>query len=322
MTNTETLREPHALLFPGQGSQAHGMGRNLAEAHTEAMELWKKAEKLSQLPLRALYWDNEDETIMADTRNLQPAITVMNLALWQHCAPHVHPVCCAGHSLGEFSALAACGALGMDDTLELVALRGRLMAEADPEHIGAMVAILRLPFEEVDTAVKEVAERTGKMIRVANRNTPGQFAVSGHREAVEDLVEHLKPNRAKAIPLAVSGAFHTPLMAEAAAEFSKQLDKLEWKTPKFSLYSNVTGDKVDEAEKIHSLVRRQMTSSVLWIDTVQNQWKSGVRCWLEMGPKGVLTRMVRPILSANNVPDAGYTTIHVANLEAATQLFS
>ncbi len=308
---------PTAILFPGQGSQSRGMGRMLAEASPDAMLLWKNAEAVSGLPLREIYWDSGDDALMADTRNLQPAITVVNLALWFHTRDRLAPLCAAGHSLGEFSALASAGVLPPETVLELVALRGRLMADADPDGVGTMYAVLRLSLDDVEAMAKAVCERTGKLVRVANRNTPSQYAVSGHREAVEELVEAARAVKAKAVPLAVSGAFHTPLMAEASAEFSKILDKQDWRDARFPVYCNVSGEPLAEAEKIHAAIRRQMTSSVLWVDTITNQWNDGVRRWLEFGPQGVLTRMVRPILTASNVPDTGYSTEHIPNLDAA-----
>ena len=308
---------PTAILFPGQGSQANGMGRRLAEASPDVMHLWKKAEAASGLPLRAIYWESGDENLMAETRSLQPAITVVNLALWFYVCGRFDPVCAAGHSLGEFSALGAAGVLDVDRLIEIVALRGRLMAEADPDHVGTMYAVLRLGLDEVEAVAKDVCDRTGKLVRVANRNTPGQFAVSGHREAVEELVEEVRNRKGKAIPLAVSGAFHTPLMAEASAEFAKELDRQDWHDARFPVYCNVNGEALIEGEKIHAAVRRQMTSSVFWVDTVGNQWNAGVRRWVEFGPKGVLTRMVCPILTACNAPDGAYTTEHIPNLDAA-----
>ncbi len=307
-----------AILFPGQGSQASGMGRRLAEASADIMNLWKKAESISGLPLREIYWESDDATLMAETRNLQPAITVVNLALWESVSNRLSPACTAGHSLGEFSALAAAGVLSTDKVLELVTLRGRLMADVDPEHIGTMCAMIRLSQEQVETVAKEVSESTGKLVRVANKNTPLQFVLSGHREAVEAAAERLKAEnpRVKGFPLAVSGAFHTPMMAEAAAEFSKLLDKQDWHDAAFPIYSNISGEPLSDAEAIHSAMRRQMTSSVCWVDTISNQWRDGVRRWVEFGPQGVLTRMVRPILVAADVADGSYTTVHIPNKDA------
>jgi [acyl-carrier-protein] S-malonyltransferase len=294
------------------------MGRRLAEASSDIMNLWKKAEQISGLPLREIYWESNDDMLMAETRNLQPAITVVNLALWMGVSDRLSPMCAAGHSLGEFSALAAARVLASDKVLELVALRGRLMSEVDPEHIGTMCAMIRLSQDQVESAAKRVAESTGKLVRVANKNTPLQFVLSGHREAVEAAAELLKTEnpRAKGYPLAVSGAFHTPMMAEASAEFSKLLDRQDWHDADFPIYSNINGEPLRQAEALHSAMRRQMTSSVCWVDTITNQWKHGVRRWVEFGPQGVLTRMVRPILVAANVADGSYSTVHIPNKDA------
>ena len=313
-----TSHTPTAILFPGQGAQMRGMGRKLADEFPDAMNLWKRAEAASGLPLRSLYWDSEDDTLMADTRSLQPAVTAVNLGLWLRCASQVEPTCAAGHSLGEFSALAAAGVLAPEKVLELVALRGRLMAEADPDATGAMYVVLRLALDEVEDMVKSVSERTGKLVRVANRNTPLQFAISGYRQAVEEVAEEARARKARAIPLAVSGAFHTSLMAEASAEFSKILDKQDWHSARFPVYCNVTGEAVRDAGKIQAVVKRQMTSSVCWIDVITNQWTAGVRRWLEFGPQGVLTRMVRPILGARDIEDTTYTAEHIPDTDAAS----
>ncbi len=210
-----------AILFPGQGSQASGMGRRLAEADNDIMALWKTAERISGIPLREIYWESNDNVLMADTRNLQPAITVVNFALWMSVMKKLEPACAAGHSLGEFSALAAAGVLSFERIIELVSLRGRLMADVDPEKVGIMYAMIRLTQGQVEAVVKEVSEKTGKLVRIANKNTPLQFVISGHRDAVEEAVEKLRNEypRAKGIPLAVSGAFHTSMMAQASAEF-------------------------------------------------------------------------------------------------------
>ena len=308
-----------AILFPGQGSQKNGMGQLLAEKSKDSMDLWKKAEKYSSLPLREIYWESNDDALMADTKNSQPAITVVNLSLWAFVAPSVIPYASAGHSLGEFSALAAAKVLDFDKVIEAVSLRGQLMSEADPERIGSMYAILRLNTEQVEGLCKEACDATGKLVKIANRNTPGQFSVSGHKEALEDLVERAQAIGGKCIPLAVSGAFHTPLMAEASAEFSKFLDKLEWKNAKFPIYCNVNGEALEDATKLYATLRKQMTSSVHWIETINNQWDAGIRKWFEFGPQGILTRMMRQIQTVSDAADDAYQTIHIPNLAAAEE---
>ncbi len=306
-----------AILFPGQGSQASGMGRRLAEADNDIMALWKTAERISGIPLREIYWESNDNVLMADTRNLQPAITVVNFALWMSVMKKLEPACAAGHSLGEFSALAAAGVLSFERIIELVSLRGRLMADVDPEKVGIMYAMIRLTQGQVEAVVKEVSEKTGKLVRIANKNTPLQFVISGHRDAVEEAVEKLRNEypRAKGIPLAVSGAFHTSMMAQASAEFSRYIDKLEWHDARFPVYMNINGEPLRDAEQLRVAVRRQMTSMVCWIDVISNQWRDGVRRWVEFGPQGVLTRMVRPILAAQNVEDGTFSTVHIPNID-------
>ncbi len=312
------MTQPTAILFPGQGSQESGMGRDLAESSREAMDLWKLAERASGLELRAIYWEGGDAA-MADTRALQPALTVVNLNLWRVLAGKVSPAATAGHSLGEYSSLAAAGVLRAETALELVSLRGRLMAEADPEGRGTMAAILKLALPDAEAAVAEVAASTGEMIGIANYNTPGQYVASGTKAAIAALQDAVKARKGRALPLPVSGAFHSPLMEEAAAEMGKALEKTSWSPAKFAVYPNVTGTATTDHRELKTLLLRQMTSSVRWIDTISSQYADGVRRFVECGPKGVLSKMVKPILDAR--PDApspdSYAVTAVGNLEQA-----
>ena len=309
-----------AILFPGQGSQEVGMGRDVAEHLSEAMDLWKKAERSSGLPLREVYWESGDEALMADTRHLQPALTVVNLSLWMALAPRLHPACAAGHSLGESSALAAAGVLDTESVLELVCLRGRLMAEADPDGRGGMAAVLKMPRAAVEDVARSVAAETGEVLIVANYNTPAQFVLSGSKAAVEAALPLIKERKGRGMPLAVSGAFHSPLMAPAAAEMNKMLSRLTWRKPQFAVYSNVTGTAVTDGESLRELAGRQMISSVLWIDLITNQYRDAVRHWIELGPKGVLSRMVKPIV--DDIPNADAVRIDSLASFEATQAFA
>ena len=310
------MSDSTALLFPGQGSQEPGMGRDIAEADREAMELWKKAERISGLPLREIYWEG-DEAAMADTKALQPALTVVNLSLWNRLSRRFKPICTAGHSLGEYSSLAAAGVLPVDTVLELVALRGKLMAEADPEGKGTMAAVLKLSLADAEQAVASVREASGEMLLIANYNTPGQFVASGTRAAIAALQDAVKALKGRALPLPVSGAFHSPLMDEAAKELGKALNKASWSKARFPVYANVTGEAATEADALKSLLLRQMTSSVRWTDTMANQWQAGARTFVECGPKGVLGKMVKPNLDSLPQPPApeDYSTRAVGTLE-------
>ncbi len=290
------------LLFPGQGSQLPGMGRDVAEAMPDAMALWKRAEHISGLPLREIFWDG-DEQAMSDTRALQPALTVMNLSLWNALAGRVHPCGTAGHSLGEFCSLAAASVLSPDTVLELTALRGRLMAEADPEGKGAMAAILKLDQSAVEALVDEASASTGELLRIANYNTPGQFVVSGIKAAVAEAGRLAKERKGRAVELKVSGAFHSPMMAEANRELAPLLRKAVWNRPKFPVYCNAHGLALSDGESIREAVLVQMTSSVQWIDTLRHQYTDGARHWLEIGPKAVLGKMVGQCLSGLADPD-------------------
>jgi len=303
-----------SVVFPGQGSQEPGMGRDLAEHSSEAMDLWKKAERLSGLPLREIYWDG-DETAMAVTRNLQPALTVVNMNLWCFLAEKLSPAAAAGHSLGEFAALFAARVLPMDSVLELVCLRGRLMDEATNQD-GRMAAILKLDQARVEELVAAAASLTGQEIRIANFNTPGQFVISGHAQAVDHVCAGVKPLKGRALVLPVSNAFHSPYMREAGDELAKFMDKLDWRDPQIPVYLNVTARPEPDGQVLKETVKQQMTSSVYWTQTIENQYASGMRSFLELGPKGALSRMITQILKDRD----GVETLSVSTLEHAASL--
>ena len=305
-----------AVIFPGQGSQEPNMGRDLAESSPEAMELWKKAERISGVSLREIYWDG-DATAMAETRYLQPALTVVNVSFWAHLASKLSPLGVAGHSLGEFSALAASQVLPVDDILELVCLRGRLMSEADPEGRGKMAAVLKLTQEQSEDVVARVREQSGKELLIANYNSPAQFVLSGDAQAVDAAGPAVKELGGRLIPLPVSGAFHSPLMAEAASELAGVMKKLSWNKAKYPVFLNVTGRPESDADVLRDTLCRQMTSSVQWIETIRSQWAAGARNWIEVGPKTVLAKLLSFILKDQ---EEGWTGTSIGSLEGAGKL--
>lgn len=285
-----------AVIFPGQGSQEKGMGRAVAEAYSESMDLWKRAEKAAGAPLREIFWDGGDEE-MARTRFLQPAMTATTLSLWVAGHDRLRPDCVAGHSLGEFAALAAAKVLEIPDVLELTALRGRLMDEAGAGQGGKMAAVLKLAREQVMEIVDLIRAQAGGELRMANENSPSQFVISGAADLVHRACDLVKEYKGRAVPLAVSGAFHSAMMREPAREFAAVLARMDFRPPKVPVYFNVTARTVADPDRIRVLLGDQMTSSVLWTQIVQAQWLDGVRTWLELGPKGVLSRLVEAILA-------------------------
>lgn len=287
-----------AILFSGQGSEEKGMGRELAEKDPEAMSLWKDAEKASGLPLREIYWDG-DENAMRDTRALQPALTAANFNLWRAFEKKADlvPAATAGHSLGEYCALAAARVLSPKDAIEITALRGRLMSEADPERKGAMAAIVKLEDSVVMDIVKSVGAESGELIVAANFNTPTQTVVSGSREAVKLACQKARELKGRGVELTVSGAFHSPMLEEANRELQKTLDKTEWRNPRFPVYSNVGAKPVTTAEEAKKSVWRQMISPVFWVNLIRNLYLAGIRWWMEISPRAVLGKMVGPSLA-------------------------
>ncbi|WP_022662212.1 ACP S-malonyltransferase [Paucidesulfovibrio longus] len=305
-----------AILFPGQGSQEKGMGRDLAEDRTWALDLWRLAERESGLPLREIYWDGEAED-MADTRALQPALTVVNLNLWMLLRERFSgadlPLAAAGHSLGEFSALVAAGVLDAEEAVKAVTLRGRFMADCGGEDHG-MAAILKLDRETVEDIVDKARQEADELLLVANYNSPAQFVISGQSGALAAAGALVKERKGRAVPLAVSGAFHSPLIQEAADEFGAFLKSLDWRKPEFPVYLNVTGGAESDPAEIARTMQRQMTSSVRWIETMQNLWNAGARRFVEVGPKGVLAKLAGQNLKGRE----GLVAENIANMEQAT----
>jgi len=296
---------PTALLFPGQGSQELNMGRDVAEAQSAAMDLWILAEKHSGLKLREIYWGDEGATPapeMADTRALQPALTVVNVSLWLAAKPKAESlniVGAAGHSLGEFAALCAAGVLGVEDVVKAVCERGKLMANAGKAGHG-MAAVVKLPLSVVEPLVDRAAKTSGAFLRIANHNSPAQFVLSGEKPALEAAAALVKEAKGRAIPLAVSGAFHSPLMSEPANAFATVLDDLRWQPAVFPVFANVTGQPERDPGVLKAMLTAQMTSSVLWTTTMQSLYAAGARRFIELGPKNVLSKLVSPNLEGKD----------------------
>ena len=283
------------LLFPGQGSQSVGMGRELAERWPEAREAFEEADDALGFALSRLCWEGpEDELTL--TSNAQPALLVHSAAAWRVLQKAgVEPTVAAGHSLGEFSAYLAAGSLGFADAVRTVRRRGELMLQSGRARPGTMAAVLGLDDDVVEGVCHE-ASAEGSVVVAANFNSPGQVVVSGDVDAVERASALLVSAGAKKVTgLNVSGAFHSPLMAVAEEGLRAHLDGVEFGAPAFPVISNVTASPVSDAAEARLLLVQQLTSTVRWTDSVRIMLQLGVTRFLEVGPGKVLTGMLKRI---------------------------
>lgn len=282
------------LLFPGQGSQFVGMGRDLCAAHPEARAVFEEADELLGVGLSRLCFEGPAEELTA-TVNAQPAILVHSIAAWRALGGVDGVAYAAGHSLGEFSAWVAAGGLSFADGLRTVRLRGELMYRGGQERPGTMAAILGLEDTELERVCAEASGADGVCVP-ANYNAPGQIVVSGDAVAVERCMAAAKEAGARrALPLNVSGAFHSPLMEVAAPGLAERLADVSFEEPAFPVVSNVTAGPVTDGAEARNLLVRQLTSPVRWTACMQTMLAAGVRRFVEVGPGNVLAGLLKRI---------------------------
>ena len=283
-----------AVLFPGQGSQFLGMGKEFLETDPEARALMAMAEKISGFPLTRLCQDGPMEELTR-TVHLQPAMTVMNLICWQALAKAgVKPAFFAGHSLGEYGALAAAGIVSAEETLGLVTERGRLMEREAAANPGGMQAVVKLSIEAV-RGIVESAKAAGK-ITVANHNSGEQIVISGEEAALAAAAPLVKEKGGKAIPLKVSGAWHSELIAGAVPDFEAAMAKVTFNAPATPVLFNVTAASESDPAAIRQIMARQIASTVRWLEIVEKLMAEEVRAFIEVGPKTVLTGLLGKII--------------------------
>ena len=301
-----------AYIFPGQGSQYVGMGKDLFGEFPAARKLFLKADAVLGFSLSKICFEGPEEELK-QTKNTQPAIFLHSLAVWDILNPR-NAAMTAGHSLGEYSALVAAGALTFEEGLKLVRLRGELMQKAGEENPGTMAAVVGLDAKVVGevccTAWKE------GVVQAANFNSPGQIVISGSVNGVRKAMELGKERGAKLVKeLVVSGAFHSPLMQSAKEGLKAALDTTEFCDAKIPMYANVTAKPVQRADEIRSMLFEQVTSPVRWEETIMNMSTDGASTFIELGPGKVLQGLVKRIVP--NASIAGFDT--AANVSAAAR---
>ncbi len=297
-----------AFIFPGQGSQYAGMGMDICDQSERAREVFYTTDKTLDFPLsRICFHGPEDELKL--TANTQPALLTLSIALWELLQDkEIRPTACAGHSLGEYSALVAADVIPFEDAVKLVRHRGEYMQDAVPVGVGAMAAVMGLDSNTVAEILND-ARPEGQVLSVANLNCPGQIVIAGHANAVNVALPLLKDAGARrVVMLPVSAPFHSALMQPARDRLSPEIDAVEFDEPSMRFYSNVTAGVLTDPENIKEKLKEQVTHPVRWEELIRNMIADGITRFVEVGAGRVLSGLVRKIdrsVTVQNISDSG-----------------
>ncbi len=285
----------NAFVFPGQGAQFSGMGKDLYNSGSVAKDLFSKANNVLGFKITDIMFEGSEEDLR-QTKVTQPAIFMHSVIMSRVMGNDVfRPDMVAGHSLGEFSALVASGALSFEEGLKLVARRADLMQMACEQNPSTMAAVLKMADKEVENVMRSVSGE--HIVVTANYNSPGQIVISGTIEGIEVASEKLKEAGGRVLPLKVGGAFHSPLMDSAKIELEKAIQKALFKEPMCPIYQNVNAQPVKNPDVIKSNLIAQLTSPVRWTQTVQNMIADGASSFIEVGPGKVLQGLIKKVKS-------------------------
>ncbi|PLW95228.1 MAG: [acyl-carrier-protein] S-malonyltransferase [Marinilabiliales bacterium] len=282
-----------AFVFPGQGAQFSGMGKDLYENKSVAKDLFSKANNILGFKITEIMFEGSEEDLK-QTKVTQPAIFLHSVIMARVMGTEgFRPDMVAGHSLGEFSALVASGALTFEEGLKLVARRAELMQMACEQNPSTMAAVLKMADSDVEKVLRSVSSE--HIVVAANYNCPGQIVISGSMEGIEAAGEKLKEEGGRVLPLKVGGAFHSPLMDPAKVELEKAIQKAVFKDPVCPIYQNVNAQPVKNPDVIKSNLIAQLTSPVRWTQTVQNMIADGANSFVEVGPGKVLQGLIKKV---------------------------
>jgi [acyl-carrier-protein] S-malonyltransferase len=294
-----------AFIFPGQGSQYVGMGKEFYDNFRVAKEVFEEADDALRFSVSSLCFQGPDEALKL-TENTQPAVLTASIAALRvlQSEKGIPPHLTAGHSLGEYSALVASGALTFADAVQIVRLRGRFMQEAVPVGEGAMAAILGMEREQIEKLCEEVS--SGEVLTPANFNCPGQIVIAGHTKAVERAIERAKQEGKKAVLLPVSAPFHSPLMKPAGERLEKALDGIAVRDLKVPVVTNVEAEVNTSKERVKGLLVAQVSSPVRWEESILRMTEDGIEQVFEIGPGKVLSglmKRINPKVETKNLED-------------------